>query len=76
MKIIESDTNESGHQNYMLEKGNTTGTLIVAVGLGNGRFRFRYMLTDKPLTARDTVTAWRAIADYIPRERPMNGEES
>lgn len=63
MKIVESDTNDSGQLTFLLEKGNATGTLIVATEIGTNRFRFRYLLTDKPITARDTVTAWRALTD-------------
>lgn len=61
MRIIETDTNESGQTTYLLEKGNATGTLIVATITGPAKIRFRYLLTNKPLTARDTVTAWRTV---------------
>lgn len=61
MRVIETDTNESGQPTYLLEKGNATGTLIVATVTGPAKIRFRYLLSGKPLTARDTVSAWRAV---------------
>lgn len=67
MRVIETDTNENGQETYLLEKGNASGTLIVATVTGPAKIRFRYLLTDKPLTARDTVTAWRAVNERIGR---------
>ena len=63
MIIVETDTDDSGHPTFLLEKGNATGTLIVAIKTGPAKFRFRYLLTDRPLTARDTSIAWRAVID-------------
>ena len=63
MKVIESDTNENGQTVYLLEKNNATKTLITATVIGLAKFRFRYLLTGKPLTARDTSVAWWAAID-------------
>ena len=63
MKVIESDTNETGQTFYILEKNNAAKTLITATVIGRTKFKFRYLLTGKPLTARDTSIAWRAVID-------------
>lgn len=64
MQVIETDTNKTGQTTYLLEKANATGTLIVATVTGPAKISFRYLLTGKMLTARDTVTAWRTVNDY------------
>lgn len=61
MRVIESDTNDNGQRTYLLEKNDKGKTLIVATVIGYGKFSFRYLLTDRPLTARDTSVAWRAV---------------
>lgn len=63
MRVIESDTNDNGQRTYLLEKNDKSKTLIVATVIGYAKFSFRYLLTGKPLTARDTSVAWRTVID-------------
>lgn len=63
MRIIESDRNDNGQRTYLLEKGNATGTLIIATVIGPAKIRFRYLLSGKPVTIRDNVQAFRLVSE-------------